>query len=615
MCSVVGYVGQKGSWKFVSQALERLEYRGYDSAGFACIIPGESRVGHVKVTGHVQRLLEKYALAPIDGPTGIGHTRWATHGKLSEENSHPHINETCTIALVHNGIIENHHALREQLTKCGHTFCSQTDSEVIVHCFEQACAQHKLLKDAVAALVQQLEGSFALVILNHAYPETLVAIRKGSPLCIGVGTHEFFVASDPIAFAGHTHKTLFLADATFAIIQPDTLALFDFAGQRLNHTFETIDLTWEGKGSGFESYMLKEIFEQKHVIEGIIAFYKSLHAQNNFWSATGLLPQTLQDTQAITIFASGSSWHAAQIGQHFFELIARIQTRALLASEARYMPLFAQEKELYIALSQSGETADVLEALRLLSASTVSTLAITNSASSSLVRETDGFLLLKAGQEISVGSTKSFTAQVALLYLLAHYIAFERGLIQQEHIEAAYKELFRAAQVLELAIDRHKHDIMQKHAAHYAQYDKFLLIGRHVSYAFALEAALKIKEITYQFAQCHPAGELKHGPFALIDQTTPIILFSHTDELIYKKLLLSAQEIKARNGHILAFGFENQYELEELSDCFLAAPRVPPLLVPIALAGLMQIFVYYIAKQLKRPIDQPRNLAKSVTVE
>lgn len=615
MCSVVGYVGKNKSWEFVSQALVRLEYRGYDSAGYACLDTVTNRIACVKVLGHVQHLLAKYALAPINGQTGIGHTRWATHGKLSEENSHPHINETHTVALVHNGIIENYLTLRAQLVNDGHNFSSQTDTEVIVHCLERALEKTETLKDALVHLTSELEGSFAFIAILKEHPDKLLVVRKGSPLCIGACSGEYFVASDPIAFAGHTDQAFFLPEQTFGILSKDSIAIYDFSGKKITPTFSRIDVVWEGKGSGNESFMFKEIFEQRRVVESIIAFYKSLDSHNNLWSSTGLTPQIIQELQALTIFAAGSSWHAATIGQYFFELITRLPTRAQLASEARYTPHFVQEKGLQIALSQSGETADVLEALRALGTNNTPTLTITNNASSTMVRETDGFLLLKAGPEIAVGSTKSFTAQVTLLYLLAHYFALEKNVISREQLEQAYRELFRAAQVLELSMDRHKHTIMNKYAAQYAKYDKFLFIGRHISYAFAREAALKLKEISYQFAQCHPAGELKHGPFALIDETTPVVLFSHPDPLIYKKLLLSAQEIKARNGHLLVFGFEGQYELEEAADCFLSCPLVPPLLTPLAFAGLLHTFVYYVAKQLGRPIDQPRNLAKSVTVE
>lgn len=615
MGNVVGYVGKNNCWSVISNALERLEHRGYDSVGFACIDQHTQRIECVKVAGTIQRLIEKRAQKTCDGFVGIGHTRWATHGKLSEENSHPHVNESKSIALVHNGIIENHQKLRLQLEQEGHVFSSQTDTEILVHTFENILERTTSLKDAVILLTKEIHGVFTIVALLQDYPQQLLVVRKGAPVCIGAGDKEFFVASDPIAFAGRTKKVIFLPEETFALITADSLQLYNFCGKHVAYTFETIDISWDGKKHGHESFMLKEIFEQKHVIESIIAFYKTLHAQKSLWSCTGLTSDFLQELQTLYLCASGSSWHAASIGQYFFETITHIPTHALLASEARYMALFPHEKSLHIALSQSGETIDVLEMCRTLGTLNFTTLAITNNATSSLVRQADGFLLLKAGQEIAVGSTKSFTAQVAILYLLAHYLAFEKGYITDQLLEMAYKELFRAAQILELAIERYKILIINKLAPHYARYEKFLFIGRHISYTFALEAALKLKEISYQSVQCHPAGELKHGLFALIDEQTPVVLFSHPDPLIYHKLLINAQEIKSRNGHLLVFGFEGQHELQELADCFFAVPLVPPLLMPIACAGLMQIFVYYIAKNLGRSIDQPRHLAKSVTVE
>jgi len=614
MCSVVGYIGKNYSKDFILEGLSRLEYRGYDSAGFACLSPSDNRLIYLKAEGQLHNLVKKFDTSPIDGFLGIGHTRWSTHGIVSQENAHPQFDCHKKLSIVHNGIIENHSTLRNELVDAGHEFHSQTDTEIIAHLFEAHLQSHKTFKGAVVDLVNRLEGAYAFICIMEEYPEQIVLVRKRSPLCIGIGDNEMFVASDLLAFAGKTKKVLFLPDASFALVKKNMIELYDFDGKPLPMNIQHIDVDWSAhEKQGHAHFMLKEIYEQKYVIYNSIAFLRS--NSSRILSYMGLTNEFVKQLQAIHLVACGTSWHAARIAQFFFESICKIPTRVHLASEFRYMPFFKTPNSVFLAISQSGETADTLESVRMINSLKVPTVAVTNVSSSSMVREADGFLLTHAGPEVAVASTKAFTAQVTALYWLAHRFALERGLITPEKMAVAEEDLLVIAEVLENGIENYKLQIVQKLAKQYAQYKRFIFLGRHITYPFALEAALKLKEISYIFAHAYPAGELKHGPLALIDKDTPVFLFSHLDPLIYQKLLSNAQEVKARGGHLVVFAFEGQEELIKLGDLVFTFPKVNPLLGPIAMTGLMQFFVYQIAKVLDLPIDKPRNLAKSVTVE
>ncbi len=617
MSSVVGYIGKNYSWDFIIDALSRLEYRGYDAAGFACLNPSNNHILYTKAVGPLQCLIEKTVERIIDGHVGIGHTRWATHGASTEINAHPQFDEMKRVAVVHNGIIENHHLLRAQLRHQGHNFISQTDTEVLAHYLEFALGEQKneKINNLLVSVINKLQGAYAFIVILQERPDLLIAVRKGSPLCIGIGDHEFFVASDPIAFAGRTEKMIYMPDESFALIAHDDLVLYNFEGEQVTYVVESVEVAWEENRHDFESDMLKEIYEQKSAIQATAVFYKSLQHQHSLWQSLACETSFIKNLEQLNLFACGTSWHAARIGKFFFESIARIPTDVMLASELRYMPFFPQKNSLYMAISQSGETADTLEALRMIKGFDLPTAALSNVPSSTLIREADGFSLLKAGPERSVCATKAFTAEIAAFYILAYAIALEKGIIDQARMDRAYHDLFIAAQVLESTMERYKRDIMVTCAPKYAHFEKFLFIGRHVMYPFALEAALKLKEVSYLFAQCSPAGELKHGTLAMIDEHVPVIIYSHLDPLIYKKLVSNAQEIKARNGHLVIFGFNGQEELKEMADVFFGVQPVEPLLEPLVMAGLMQLFVYYIAKELGRPIDRPRNVAKTITVE
>ncbi len=614
MCSVVGYVGKNYCRSFVIHGLERLEYRGYDSAGFACLHPGDNRIGYTKAEGGVSNLVQSFDTSPLDGHVGLGHTRWSTHGGISTENAHPHFDCERKIAIVHNGIIENHHELRLQLEAQGHVFSSQTDTEVVAHVLEMLLKQHDSLRNALIELVNTIEGAYAFAIILSDYPDQMVVARKRSPLCIGSGEHEMFVASDLLAFADKTSKVLFLPDECFAFMKHDAVEIFDFGGKVLPQKFQFIEVPQANDlKNGYEHFMLKEIYDQKKVIKETVRNYRAQAA--SVWHQMGLSAAQIKCLKHIHLIGCGTSWHAGLVAQYFFEQIAGVKVEVSLASELRYNTFFPDPYSIGIAVSQSGETADTLEALRYLQQHKLHTVSLVNVPSSTMVRQTDGYLPLYAGLEVAVASTKAFTAQVTALYLLANAIAFEKGRIDQRAFKAAEDELLVVAEILENSIEHYRRIITEKLAAQYAQYSCVLFLGRHISYPFAKEASLKLKEISYIFTDSYPAGELKHGPLALVDETMPVFIFSVVDKELYGKLLTNAQEVKARNGHLVVFAFEGQTELIELADTVFIMPTVNPLLGPLSMTGLMQFFVYSIAKELGRPIDKPRNLAKSVTVE
>lgn len=638
MCGIVGYVGTRKCRQFILDGLSRLEYRGYDSAGIACIDEKHKHISFKKKTGGSALLKDLSKAVKFDGYVGIGHTRWATHGVTGLNNAHPHFSCENDVAIVHNGIIEGYDSLRDSLIQKGHNFTSSTDSEVVAHLFSDLIKQSSSLTAAVTELVNTLKGAYSLAILSEKNPDTVVAIRNQSPLCIGRGEAEAFIASDFMAFSDQTRKVCFMPESSFALCSQDgEVKLYDFQGRPLPINLQEVDLTFSETGKqGFEHYMLKEIYEQKRAITRTVSFCKiigstggpeqkklDLFSRNkqseeysdSIWRQLGVSKEYVAGLKRVHIIGSGTSWHAARIAQFYFEQLCNIPTRVHLSSEFQHMRFFPEEKSLYIMISQSGETADTLQALRLINSFDLPTIGITNVASSTIVREASGFLPMQAGPEISVASTKAFSTQLATLYWLANRCALEMGEISWSAMHEAEEELYITAEILETVIETYKLKIKQILAPKYAQYKRFIFLGRHISYPFALEADLKLKEISYIFSQSYPAGELKHGPIALIDDKTPVIIFSVIDVQIYEKIVANAQEVKARKGHLVVFAFEGQKELIKLADTAFIIPLVKPLLAPLAMTGLMQFFTYQITKSLNRPIDKPRNLAKSVTVE
>ncbi len=551
---------------------------------------------------------------PIDGFAGIGHTRWSTHGESTANNAHPHFDCEKSLSIVHNGIIENHHELRRKLEDAAHTFHSETDTEVIAHLFESYLATTTDFKSAIVDLVAHLQGAYAFIALLQNKPDTMILVRKRSPLCIGIGDGEAFAASDMLAFAGRSRRVIFLPDESFALVTKDHVDLYTFGGTPLSFTIQEIDVSWDMyEKQGHDHFMLKEIYEQKSAIHDTVDFLHTV--QDRIWDDMGVSAEYIKSLSSIQLLGCGTSWHAGYIAQFFFEKICMLPTRLHLASEFRYLPFFSQPNSMFLAISQSGETADTLEGMRLIKEVDVPTVALTNVSSSTMVRESDGFILTQAGREIAVASTKAFSTQLTALYWLAHRIAVEKKLINASQLGAAEENLLVVAEVLENCIENYKIEIIKTLAPNYARYSRMIFLGRNNSYPFAMEAALKLKEIAYIFSNAYPAGELKHGPLTLIDEDTPVMVFSHQDPIIYQKLVSNVQEVKARGGHVVAFAFEGQKELETLADFTFLIPRVKPLLGPLAMTGLMQFFFYAIAKELDRPIDKPRNLAKSVTVE
>ncbi len=638
MCGIVAYVGKDKCKKHVLDGLNRLEYRGYDSSGFVCIDQKHKHLTFLKKVGRVQELEKALADSEHNGFVGMGHSRWATHGVVNESNAHPHFNCKKDMAVVHNGIVESYEEIRKKLIDSGHVFHSSTDTEVVIHLLESLVTSHKTLKAALIDFAKQIKGAYAFVFLLEDYPDQLILARRRSPLSIGIGDGEMFAASDALAFCDKTNKVVFMPEESFAILKKDEIELFDFEGKALEINPQEINIKIaDVDKKGFEHYMLKEIYEQKRAIDRSISFCKfignnseisvsdnpdtnfkyelSIEYQDTIWDQLGITSEQVKNLKNVYLIAAGTSWHACRIAQFFFENICKIPVHVYLASEFGYMPFFPQKDSIAIFVSQSGETADTLESLRLVNLSGVPTIAITNVASSTMVREANGFLPMQAGPEISVASTKAFSTQMSVLFWIANRVALEKDLISIEEMKTSEEDLFVAAEVLETSIETYKWEITQTLANRYSKYDRFIFLGRHISYPFALEAALKLKEISYIFAQCYPAGELKHGPIALIDEKTPVVLFSSLDNLIYQKIVGNAQEVKARHGHLITFAFDGQKELIDLSDVSFVVPRVNANLGPLAMTGLMQFFIYQITKKLNRPIDKPRNLAKSVTVE
>jgi glucosamine--fructose-6-phosphate aminotransferase (isomerizing) len=594
----------------------RLEYRGYDSAGFALIDSVTQKIESLKVIGGVQNLILANQTSFFDGSIGLGHTRWATHGKQSVENAHPHFDCTKSISIVHNGIIENYVSLHEQLIEKGHILSSETDSELIAHLLEDMRNDHiENSAKLFTKLVNQLEGMFALVILFVAEPDRLFFVRKGSPLCVGIDQGSICIASDVLAFSHTAKEMVIVPDLTFGWITQDDFELFNFDGSRRSVAKTTIEnCVLLNNDQTYTHYMLKEIDEQPYAIFKTVDYVQTL-SDDDLLKTFSLSKNSYSLLSSIKLLGCGGSWHAASIGQFFFESITQLPTTVYLASEFRYMPFFYESTSAYIFLSQSGETADTLEALRLIQSYNARTVGIANVHSSSLVRECKGAFITQAGPEIAVASTKAFSTQLAMMYCIAHRLAYLKGIITPQSLKQAYADVIDAATVLEQTLLTYAPVIKKTYAPYYSSFKTALCLGKHISYPFAMEAALKLKEIPYIFAQSYPAGELKHGPLALVDEYIPIFVFSVLDTVLYKKLVNSVNAAKSRNAHLIVFGFSGQKELKALADVWFEIEPVAPLLAPLAMVGIMQFFVYEIANYLGLPIDKPRNLAKSVTVE
>ena len=624
MCGIVGYVGKKRVVPVIIEGLRRLEYRGYDSAGIAVCGNGEG-LQIRRAEGKLRNLEEVIRLKPLDGTYGIGHTRWATHGRPSEENAHPHRDCTGKIVVVHNGIVENYVTLKKKLIEEGHRFTTETDTEVIAHLVEKYFRKtgnggpHSL-EEAVRKTVRELSGVFALAVIAVDEPNKIVAARNGPPAVIGLGKDEYFVASDVPAILYHTHDLFFLADGDMAVITPAGVELTDFNGQPVVRQVQHV--TWDpimAEKGGFKHFMLKEIYEQPRAVRDTTLGRISQETGRVFLGEMEVPEAAFKAARKINIAACGTSWHAAQAGKFMIERMARIPVEVDYASEWRYRDPIIPPDTLTMLISQSGETADTIAAQREAKAKGSKTLAICNVVGSMITREAAGTIYTHAGPEIGVASTKAFTAQLTALYLFALFLAEVRGTISDEQAEHAMQELTRIPGKLEHLLTRDEQT--EALAKEYVRAQDFLFLGRGIHYPIALEGALKLKEVSYIHAEGYPAGEMKHGPNALIDENLPVVIIATRDKsdelssLRYEKTMSNLKEVKARSGIVIALATEGDEEIKEAADHVLYVPPAPDELAPILEIVPLQLLAYHIAVRRGCDVDQPRNLAKSVTVE
>lgn len=607
MCGIFGYVGKKNAAKIAIDGLKRLEYRGYDSAGIAGIADG--RIVFFKEVGKVNFLEKKVQEAGVFFSAAIAQTRWATHGKPSQVNAHPHLDEAQNLALVHNGIIENYLELRQQLKKQGVTFISDTDTEVIAHLI--ASFYQGNLVEAVRHAISLLKGTFALAIIHRLFPQQIIVAAHESPLVIGIGEHETFVASDSHAFASYTKKVIYLENSEIAVLEADKREIYDKSRKIIEKKVEILSTELEEATKGsYQHYTLKEIFEQPNAIRRALEGRLDSYYGTASFSELNIDVSHFLSIERILILGCGTSWHAAYVASYMIEELARIPVQVEISSEYRYKNPVVSPNTLVMAISQSGETADTLAAVRELKAKGSKILALCNVPGSTLVRESDYTLFLKAGPEIGVCSTKAFTNQVVVLFLFTLVLARMRNLSKSDG-QNLIQHLLDLPDQVKMVLDQA--EAIKKIADQFAKYENFFYLGRHYMFPTALEGALKLKEIAYINANGYPSGEMKHGPIALINENCPTMAFC-ANQLTYEKMLSNLMEVKARNGIIIAIANEGSLGLEEISDYIIRLPFTIDLLAPITSTVAAQLFAYYTALRRGTEIDQPKNLAKSVTV-
>ena len=609
MCGIVGYIGQQEASPIIIDGLRRLEYRGYDSAGICTLSGGEAQIRRAE--GKLINLEKILHEQPAEGSRGIGHTRWATHGRPSEINAHPH--RADNIIVVHNGIIENYLKLKERLKKAGHTFLSDTDTEIIAHLVENHYQQCGDFEKAVRLALQEAEGAYAVAILCNAEPDKLIAAKQGAPLVIGQGDGEYFVASDIPAMLSHTKEMIFLEDGDIAVFTPEKMWLTNLAGQPLSR--ETKTITWSplmAEKGGYRHFMLKEIYEQPRAIADTIAGRLQSDEGDIYLEDIDLSQEQLADLDKIFIIACGTSWHAGLVGKFYIEKLTRIPVEIDIASEFRYRDPIITDKSLTILISQSGETADTLAALREAKEKGGKAVCVCNVVDSSIARESDGVIYTHAGPEIGVASTKAFTTQLVALYLFALKLGRVRGTVTadacRDHVEALLTLPRKLEDTLEL------NGQIEKIAREYMNARDFLYLGRGNQYPIALEGALKLKEISYIHAEGYPAGEMKHGPIALIDENLPVVVLVPRNAT-YDKVVSNLEEVCARGGKVIAIASGDESELRGKVATLIQVPETTDDLMPILTSIPMQLLAYHISVLKGTDVDQPRNLAKSVTVE
>jgi glucosamine--fructose-6-phosphate aminotransferase (isomerizing) len=617
MCGIVGYIGPRQAAPILLEGLRRLEYRGYDSAGLA-VLTADRQLLVRRTSGKLRNLEDMVRLNPVEGCCGIGHTRWATHGRPTEENAHPHRDCHGDVVVVHNGIVENYIELKQQLVAEGHIFLTETDTEVIAHLVEKRFRGN--LEEAVRAAASELSGLYAIAVISRLDPDKIVVARSGPPAVIGLGNGEYFIASDVPALLNHTRDVFFLVDGDVAVLKTDGVYLSDLEGRPIRRQVSRVlwDPIMAEKG-GYKHFMLKEVFEQPRAVRETTLGRVGQESGRIFLDEVDISPKEFAQFRDARIVACGTSWHAGLVGKFMIEKLARIPVEVDYGSEFRYRDPIVTENTLTVLISQSGETADTLAAQREAKAKGSKTLGICNVLSSMLDREANGMLLTHAGPEIGVASTKTFTSQLTALFLLAVYLGQTRGTLDPAQSRALVEELLHIPAKLEAVLSEDA--AIEELARKLSRATDFLFLGRGIHFPIALEGALKLKEISYIHAEGYPAGEMKHGPNALIDENLPVVMLATCEaasvesRLRYEKTLSNIQEVKARQGKVIAVATAGDTQIRKLADEVIEVPESIELLSPLLEVVPLQLLAYHIAVRRGCDVDQPRNLAKSVTVE
>ena len=620
MCGIVGYIGPKKVVPVIIEGLRKLEYRGYDSAGIA-VVNSAGKMDIRRAPGQLRNLEEAIQKTPLEGTYGIGHTRWATHGRPTEENAHPHRDCTGQYVVVHNGIIENYLELKEKLQKEGHKFVTETDTEIVAHLVEKY-AKDLPFEEAVRHTLKDLRGIYSLVFLSAKDPQKLIAARIGPPSVIGLGDGEYFVASDIPALLEHTREIFFLADGDIAILTLDGVRVTDLDGKPVNRPSHHV--AWDpimAEKGGYKHFMQKEIFEQPRAVRDTILNRISQDTGKVFLDEMKISDGEFRAFEKVRIVACGTSWHAALAGKFMIEKLARIPVEVDYGSEFRYRDPILDAKTLTVCISQSGETADTLAAQREAKLKGSPTLAICNVMGSMITREAAGTILTHAGPEIGVASTKAFTSQLASLVLLASYLGQLRGKLSADAARHLMLEFTRIPHKIEMILQAEETGFYENLARQFFRNTDFLYLGRGIHYPIALEGALKLKEISYIHAEGYPSGEMKHGPNALIDENLPVVVLATRDDsdpaslTLYEKSISNIKEVKARDGIVISVVTQGDHLAREASDHIIELPAAPELLATMLEIVPLQLLAYHIAVRRGCDVDQPRNLAKSVTVE
>ena len=620
MCGIVGYIGSKKVVPVIVEGLRKLEYRGYDSAGIA-VVDGAGNLQIRRAPGKLRNLEEVIQQSPLDGTYGIGHTRWATHGRPTEENAHPHRDCTGQYVVVHNGIIENYLELKEKLQKEGHKFATETDTEIVAHLVEKY-AKTLPFEEAVRRTLKDLRGIYSLVFLSAKDPQKLIAARIGPPSVIGLGKGEYFVASDIPALLEHTREIFFLADGDMAVLTPTGVCVTDLDGKPVDRPSHHV--SWDpimAEKGGYKHFMQKEIFEQPRAVRDTMLGRISQHTGKVFLDEMQITEKQFREFENVRIVACGTSWHAGLAGKFMIERLARIPVEVDYGSEFRYRDPILSSKTLTICISQSGETADTLAAQREAKQKGSPTLAICNVMGSMITREAAGTILTHAGPEIGVASTKAFTSQIAALLLLASYLGQVRQKLSSDDARTLMLEFTQIPHKIETVLQAEEGGLFENLARQFFRQSDFLYLGRGIHYPIALEGALKLKEISYIHAEGYPSGEMKHGPNALIDENLPVVVLATRDEsdpasmTLYEKSVSNIKEVKARDGIVIAVVTKGDHLAREATDFIIELPPAPELLSVLLEIVPLQLLAYHIAVRRGCDVDQPRNLAKSVTVE